>query len=217
MTYANMQTGTDSQANAEVGSLTEAERELRERLTVLAKQFFLKQGYTSSTMDQVASTAKVSKKTVYRLFRTKEEVLRSVVHSIMREIEELTDPLFRSVDESFFDRFERLVLHISPQYAQLRSPESIREMRIVAPEMYEEFDAWRRKRFGLFTAMLAQARDEGKIAPEYNFDEVIAIYAALHNSCMDYSIREQTEVPPADAYTAFADIFLNGILTRASE
>ena len=192
--------------------LAETELELRNRLMLLAKSFFLQQGYSSSTMDQVAKTAKVSKKTIYRLFRSKEEVLRSVVQSIRQEIEELTDPLFRSIHESFFDRFERLIVQISPQYAQLRSPRSLKEMRIAAPVVYDEFDEWRRWRFSLFVKMLSDERDTGSLSKDFEFDEMVAIYAALHNSCMDYSIMAEEGVSADEAYRAFVDLFLNGIM-----
>lgn len=198
----------------ETATLSPAELELRGRLTLLAKDCFLARGYTSSTMEMVAKTAKVSKKTVYRLFGTKEAVLQAVVHSIMREIEDLTTPLFHGDDESFEARFERLVLHVSPQYAVLRSPASIREMRIATPETYEEFDAWRRARFLLLRSMMARARDSGAISTAFDFDDVISMYAALHNSCMDYSITEKPAVPPEQVYRAFVDLFLNGILAR---
>ena len=198
----------------QTASLSPLDLALRGRLTLLAKDFFLAQGYTSSSMDQVAKTAKVSKKTVYRLFSTKEAVLQSVVHSIMREIEELTTPLFNGLDESFDTQFERLVVHISPQYAQLRSPASIKEMRIAAPKTYEEFDAWRRTRFVLFVNMMARARDSGALSSEFDFDGMISIYAALHNSCMDYSILQHADIPADHVYRAFVDVFLNGILSR---
>lgn len=198
----------------ETALLSPSELELRGRLTLLAKDFFLERGYTGSTMDMVAKTAKVSKKTVYKLFSTKEAVLQSVVQSIMREIEELTTPLFNDVDESFDARFERLIVQISPQYALLRSPASIKEMRIAAPETYEEFDAWRRSRFSLFIAMMTRARDSGALSAEFDFDGMISIYAALHNSCMDYSILKDADIPAEHVYRAFVDVFLNGILSR---
>jgi len=198
----------------QTAALSTADFELRNRLTVLAKNFFLKQGYTSSTMDQVAKTAKVSKKTLYRVFGTKEALLQAVVHSIMQEIEDLTTPLFSAMDASFDSRFERLVVQISPQYAQLRSPQSIKEMRIVAPKTYEEFDAWRRSRFALFINMMTSAKGAGDLSAEFDFDGMIAIYAALHNSCMDYSILEADEVSAEQVYRAFVDVFLNGILAR---
>lgn len=200
--------------SAQDETLTQAEIALRERLTLLAKDFFLKQGYTSSTMDQVAKTAKVSKKTVYRLFRTKEAVLRAVVHSIMQEIEAVTTPVYEQYDRSFAVRFEQLVVDITPQYAQLRSAASLREMRNVAPDMYEEFDAWRRKRFAITTRMLKEARESGQISTEFDFDELVSIYAALHNSCMDHAITHQPDISADEMYRAFVDVLLNGILSR---
>ncbi len=195
-------------------SLSPSELALRDRLTLLAKDFFLGNGYTGSTMDQVAKTAKVSKKTVYRLFHTKEAVLQSVVLSIMHEVEEFTTPLFSGVEESFDARFEQLVVGISPQYAQLRSPSSIKEMRIAAPQTYEEFDAWRRTRFVHFVNMMSSARESGALCPEFDFDGMISMYAALHNSCMDYSILEDSGIPAENVNKAFVDVFLNGILAR---
>ena len=132
----------------------------------------------------------------------------------MNEIEDITTPLFTNDTEPFAVRFERLVVQISPQFANLRSLSSMKEMRDVSPNTYEEFEVWRRIRCAVLVGMVTRARDRGEISTVFDLNEMIEIYGALHNACMDYSIAEDQGVPAKDVYVAFSDVFLNGILEQ---
>src|SRR5262245_28078149 len=59
--------------------LSEAER--RRRLLDAAERVFLDAGYGDATMDDVARKARMSKKTLYRLFPTKEQLFAAVMAS----------------------------------------------------------------------------------------------------------------------------------------
>ena len=56
----------------------------RKRASVLlgAAQVFIEEGYSQATMDRVAQAAGVSKRTVYKHFRSKQELFNVVVDVI---------------------------------------------------------------------------------------------------------------------------------------
>ena len=60
----------------------------RKRASVLfgAEKVFIEQGYSQATMDRVAQTAGVSKRTVYKHFRSKQELFNVVVDGIWTRI-----------------------------------------------------------------------------------------------------------------------------------
>ncbi len=68
--------------------------DIRRRMKLIgaAEHVFLKRGYHAATMDEVAARAKMSKRTLYKLFATKEALFRAMVaersQTLMTDVEE---------------------------------------------------------------------------------------------------------------------------------
>ena len=90
-------------------------KDLAKRASILeaAKQLFLEQGYQGVSMDQIATTAGVSKLTVYSHFGDKETLFAAAIAATCEEVlpEELFAPApagtlreqLRSIGQAFFD------------------------------------------------------------------------------------------------------------------
>jgi TetR/AcrR family transcriptional regulator, mexJK operon transcriptional repressor len=103
-----------------------------EAITVAATKLFLRDGYRSTSMDQVAADASVSKQTVYKHFADKEQLFRAIVlgvtanseaiigelTSILGEDEVETAADLREALERFANRYIELVLE--PNVLSLR-------------------------------------------------------------------------------------------------
>lgn len=105
---------------------TRSERKHRS-ITEAATQIFLTQGYTRTSMDDIARRAQVSKQTVYQHFNSKEQLLTHVVTTIIATAGERADApiagLAESVDLDADLRFyarEQLTAVIQPMPMQLR-------------------------------------------------------------------------------------------------
>jgi TetR/AcrR family transcriptional repressor of mexJK operon len=104
-------------------------RVVRSRAAVLdaATTLFLRDGYSATTMDDIAETAGVSKRTVYNNFTDKEALFREVVMAAIgiaeefasRAAAELADP--DDLPKALFDLGHRLaVATIDPRVVRLR-------------------------------------------------------------------------------------------------
>ena len=76
-----------------------------------AKQSFALFGYKGTTMDHVATAAKVGKGTIYTFFKNKEELLHAVIEEVVQEMSQL---LQKTVDpnRSFFDNLHHTLIQI---------------------------------------------------------------------------------------------------------
>lgn len=68
-------------------SCIEEQRDLRSRIMAAAEAAFVAQGFRLTTMDTVARDARCSKKTVYKLFSSKEELFQELLCASRREFE----------------------------------------------------------------------------------------------------------------------------------
>jgi len=109
-------------------SVAEKRREkTQQRILSAAGSLFLKDGFSGTSMDEVAIAADVSKQTIYAHFRAKEALFVAVVRSMTgqagdRVQEEVADPPPDRDVEDFLLEFaiSQLTIVMTPQLMQLR-------------------------------------------------------------------------------------------------
>ena len=101
----------------------------RENIIRGAKKAFLKYGFERASMDEVAAAARVSKMTVYRYFRSKEELFAGVITDLCeRIIDEDLERMLRRPPEEALRGYARKMMAI------LFAPETIELHRTVIAE-----------------------------------------------------------------------------------
>ena len=98
--------------------------EMKEKIIIKSSQLFLDFGFKSITMDDIASKMGISKKTIYRYFKNKEELVGNSVtylhEKISNSICEITKQGYNAIEENFViknmftDIFEKS--NTSPMY-----------------------------------------------------------------------------------------------------
>ena len=120
-------TGSEQRGRGRPRQISEAER--RRRVLAAAEQVFLEAGYGDATMDDVATRAGMSKKTLYQIFPTKEQLFAALVahreDTLIAAIE--ADDGTRPPKEAL-ENFLRQAAHI------LLSPQTIGIHRLVIAE-----------------------------------------------------------------------------------
>ena len=98
--------------------------QMKEKIIIKSSELFLNFGFKSITMDDIASKMGISKKTIYRYFKNKEELVSNSVtylhEKISNSICEITKKGFNAIEENFViknmftDIFEKS--NTSPMY-----------------------------------------------------------------------------------------------------
>ncbi len=140
----------------------------RKRASVLlgAAQVFIEQGYSQATMDRVAQAAGVSKRTVYKHFRSKQELFNVVVDGIWTRITAWSVEWMNPNGEP---RSE-LRAFANEMLEQLLHPQVLPILRMAAAEFMQRPDFGREfyQRTGSFgledlSVYLAQAHEVGRL------------------------------------------------------
>lgn len=186
----------------------------RSAIVHAAHRVFLDHGYAAATMDLVASTANVSKATVYAKFRSKEELLTEIIGTaskrIRQEIDHHSDP--------HEDPRSRLTA-LAKRYAQvLFDPNTVGLLRLVVAEAHKQPEVGRRYLEGgpLPTiAHLGDALRELVAAGELDIDDIDMAalqFVGMVEARRLYALLDPTMLPSTDEIsgiaTAAVDVFL---------
>jgi AcrR family transcriptional regulator len=138
----------------------------RKRASVLfgAAKVFVEEGFSQSTMDRVAQAAGVSKRTVYKHFRSKQELFNIVVDGIWTRITQWSVEWMNPEGEPR----EELRAFASEMLHQVLHPEVLPVLRMAAAEFMQRPDLGREfyQRTGSFgledlSVYLTQAHEKG--------------------------------------------------------
>ncbi|MCX6139311.1 MAG: TetR/AcrR family transcriptional regulator [Candidatus Kapabacteria bacterium] len=189
--------------------------ELRSRAIEIALEAFFTVGYSQTTADAIAKELQVSKKRLYQLFPSKEDLLHAVAVHVMQIIEDLTDKLYNDHARPVDERVSALVTQISPHYARFRSPRILKDIQRNAPNVWSEIDAWRQIRYLRFRAIIDDGIAQGEIRTDVGVEDILAVYSVMVNKCMDYATYEDTDVSSVELYRGLMDVFFKGILVSS--
>ncbi|GAB3652013.1 TetR/AcrR family transcriptional regulator [Glycomyces tarimensis] len=146
----------------------------RRQITEAALILFLRQGYSKTSMDQVAANARVSKQTVYKRFADKETLFREIAHGVTansnRIIEELAGVVDTPVQTA--DEMRKLLQRLARRYLDaVMEPHvlSLRRLVIAEAEQFPDLaDQYYRRGpgrgLGLIEAALQRWGEQGLIA-----------------------------------------------------
>ena len=132
MSMGTAETGRPHAADAPPKGPTRAERK-RQTIAEAATEAFLNNGYTRTSMDDIARLAGVSKQTIYMHFGDKEHLLFEIVMAIMNDASDPFDDEIHLLGES--DDLETdLRQHARQQLALVLQPRPLQLRRLVIAE-----------------------------------------------------------------------------------
>jgi AcrR family transcriptional regulator len=165
-------------------------------------------------MDHVANRLGISKKTLYRLFASKQDLLRAVMLRIVSEVEASTDAVFEDPGLTFIEKLHRVFALIGVYIMRLRQP-FLDDIRRNAMDVWEEFDEWRQKRvLGKFGGLIRQGIKEGFIRKDLDPQLLTLIHATVIRRVMNPDTLAQLPLSAGQAFATLLTVFFEGILTN---
>jgi AcrR family transcriptional regulator len=148
------------------------ELELRDVILEHARNEFLARGFSKVTVDEIASQLGISKKTLYKSYPSKEELLRASLHSMMRsagwELERIV-----SSDKPLVEKLAIAMMTMGTYLSRVRK-ESIIDLQRSAPTIWKELDKFRKDHIvSRLVAMVTQAKSENILRPDVQEEVVV--------------------------------------------
>lgn len=149
--------------------------DIRGRIIMACKELARLQGFYNMNMDELASRAGVSKRTVYRYYRSKEEIIEAVLDEFMADMQNEFNRLAEADTEPMilFTNMMRKIL--STQY--LINNLALADLRQHYPQLWHKVDSFRMERLR-FALDYMDTRSNNQLFGEFNPHIVIAVILA---------------------------------------
>lgn len=119
-----------------------------------------KEGFYKTTMDEVASELGMSKKTIYKFFPSKDDLVMAIAKHFMNVMKSKIVPALNT-DKNAIEKLAELI-NILATASDKISTKRMEEMKRHFPEIWNEIDKFRTKMmFENITKIINQGKDEG--------------------------------------------------------
>ncbi len=114
-----------------------AETDIKERIKHAAHELVMKYGIRSVSMDDIAASVGMSKKTLYLYYQDKDELVEAVVEGVVVENQYVCNGHVHSADNAIHEIF--LAMQMMVEMFQTMNPSIIFEMQKYHPLAYQSF------------------------------------------------------------------------------
>jgi AcrR family transcriptional regulator len=186
----------------------------RKRILAAAELVFSRDGFQGATTREIARQAGVNEVTLFRHFRTREELLRATLNQVCTAFEALVS----QSDVVWKDRLsERLEDYVREMYSVVRQREALvrafaSEARILPESIRSALREFMELRKARFVARLKQAQELGLVRKDVDLSAASdLIRDSIHSAILRHTAYG-TDPEAVDAYLqGLADIFYHGI------
>lgn len=188
--------------------------ELRERIMEGATTCFKDKGI-KFTMDDLAETLGMSKKTIYTVFAGKDELLEAMVDHVFNSIKASEEKVLWDKNLTTVEKLRRLMGVFPDAYKDINF-QGVFELREKYPEIYEVVETKLETGWEATIALLEQGMLEGSIR-QISIPIFKMMFEASLEQFFQRDILQRTGISYQKALTEVVDILIDGIIADPKE
>lgn len=181
------------------------------KIVELTEEKFFRDGFYKTTMEEIASELRMSKKTIYKFFPSKDDLIHSIAKFFMNRMKSKILPALQS-DKNAIEKLGDLI-NILAKASDKISAARMEELKRHYPSIWNEIDNFRTEMmFGNITKVIDQGKKEGLFV-DYPTNIIMNVLVASVRSIVnpDFIMNNNYSIIEAARY-AFR-IVISGILT----
>ncbi len=178
--------------------------EEREKILSFAQDTFLCEGFYKTSMDDVAAGMHISKKTIYKHFSSKEELVKEVSQRILTKNHNIIQEKVKA-EKNSVEKLFGIMQHVGSILMKI-SPKLLNDLHVHIPNIWKQIDEFRTKKMSSFLReIFEQGKAEGCFINE-NTDLLIAVFISSVRGVVNPEFASMNKVPMQKALEATIEI-----------
>jgi len=186
--------------------------DVREQILRVGRDLLVEGGLRAITTNAIAQRARISKKTLYQYFPSKDELLEAILVSFVEENLEHWDEILER-DDTAIHRISASLRFVSEFLPQIQS-HVIAQVESVAPHLWNTIDAIHTQRLRKLKALIEDAQQEGTIRDDVDPDHWILLLTGAIRSVVKPKVLLRTGILATDLFASIQTIYYHGLLTE---
>ena len=184
----------------------------KHKILIFASEKFFREGFNKVSMDELAKEMKISKKTIYKYFSSKNEIIAASVETLQFNLRRRLEQIIRQ-DSSSINK----LIQISSTLLNIAFKVSdtwLSDLRSYSPELWDNIEEFRTKTFmRVFGGILDQGKKERLIVDRPNIIVLTVMFGGVR-SVINPDFLLNNKFSATEAGKICLDIVISGILTE---
>jgi AcrR family transcriptional regulator len=189
-------------------------RELQQKTIILKHGFeqLIGRGLKFFTVENLASSLCMSKKTIYKYFSSKDVLVDRIVTFRLNQIDQEIAEVVK-ITPNPIHRFLKLMTVFYNSTAHIKI-EQIGELKNRFPELWKKIENFRLQRREDFYEILKEAQEKSLVRKDLDIGLIATIYTNIINSTFQPEFFINNSLSPKDVLPAYVDLISGGLLTE---
>jgi AcrR family transcriptional regulator len=190
------------------------ENEIKKKILHKAAEMFLQFGFSRVTMEEIAVELGMSKKTLYRFFPGKEQLLKEMINGMKCKFEDFVQELWGNQETSFLEKLKNLMNYISNQPSAFRGPLS-QDLQKNFPLLWEEINESRRTHsLHKFNLLLSEGIQKGAFRKDIDQQIVVLLFMNAVQGILNTDVLSQLPYTTNQVFESIIKVLMEGIFTE---
>jgi AcrR family transcriptional regulator len=177
-----------------------------------ATEEFLEKGFFKTSMDQLASGMKISKKTIYKFYPSKTSLLEKVVSTFQESVKSKLHVIMEN-DKCTTEKIKDLGEFFA-HFSLKINKKILSDFLLYKPEMWEKIDQFRTEIISEFwEKLIIEGKKEGLIIDKSN-KIILGVILSSIRGIINPKFLSENNISITEAFDETFSIVINGILTE---
>jgi len=193
------------------------ENAAKERILTKAKDLFLKKGPLRVTMDELALSCGISKKTLYLYFAGKEELLHSIIMGFRQKLVEQMNAVLENGAIPLMERFKFVIGIIMNTWTDFGFV-FLDDLKRLYPAFWKEIQEYRQNDItNVIRSMIAEGWEQGYLRTGASEQFIIRALLALVDNIFTPEAMKELSMTFQDLFENTFTLLFGGLLTKEGE
>ena len=189
--------------------------EIKARILTITQEMFLKFGYSRVTMKDIASNAGISKKTLYKFFLNKEDLVRVIMFKMKCSTQECIDDILSNNEMDFVEKLEKLMNLIRILSSKFKGP-LLEDLHKNIPELWRQINEFENENVNQkITQLIDIGIEKGIFRKDIDHRLIFLIYLSAVKGLINYETLAQIPFTDDQVYESIIKIIFTGIFSES--
>jgi AcrR family transcriptional regulator len=190
------------------------ENEIKERILHKSGEMFLQFGFSKVTMEEIADELGMSKKTLYKFFPGKEQLLKEMVEDMKCKLEDNVLELWGNNEIPFLEKLKNLMNCIGNQSTTFRGP-LLHDLQKNFPQLWDEINESRKTHsLEKFSLLINEGIEKGVFRKDIDMQILVLLYMNAIQGILNSDVLSQLPYTTKQVFESIIKVFLEGIFTE---
>ncbi|OHD11205.1 MAG: hypothetical protein A2086_08940 [Spirochaetes bacterium GWD1_27_9] len=188
------------------------DNKLKIRILKHSENLFFNNGFSSITMNQIASDLGIGKATIYKYFDSKEAILQEVIESFFKELNESIEKIHLSIDMDYLSKVRKHIFVIGERLIKLQKHQML-DIKKNAPDIWLLMENLREEIFRTkFNILLDEGITNGFLRSDIDKELIILLIYNSIQKISDPDIISKLPYSYVEVFHTIIKIIFEGLL-----